>query len=308
MMSTTETGITKLSARSKNKLMGVAVASGVVAATLGVAPAANAWCANISGLNLGTGCTASLGSIAMVLGPSGTATAGDPAMFSPFNIAISVGTGTITGAGAAPFMGLPDIGNVSFATAGSQAITMGLLNLAASFGGTGSSLASQGLANSTLNIGSHNNLLSFGFVNNATVLFSDNNPSVSTGSTGLLSGFNVAFSIFGGGNTVQSGAVIGGTGPLSIAGAIGVSGRTVQNTNFGIHIATPFGTVAAAGTKVAPAMVAAGGVTGVGSRLSGSLTNAPKQLSSSLNSSSTTAAATVSKVGAATGSGSKGRT
>src|SRR5262245_6856219 len=106
-MSTTETRTTKLSARSKNNLLGVAVASGVVAASLGVAPAANAFCVNFSGLNLGTGCTASLGSLAIVLGPdTSTAEAGIPGTFSPFNIAISVGgTGTETFAGATTIFG-----------------------------------------------------------------------------------------------------------------------------------------------------------------------------------------------------------
>jgi hypothetical protein len=314
-MSTTEIGIMKLSARSKTKLLGVAVASGVVAASLGAVPAANALCANISGLNLGTGCTASLGSIAIVLGPTGTAAAGDPAMFTPFNIAISVGTGTTTFAGTVPFMGLPNVGNVAFATAGSSAVTEGLLNLAASLGGTSSDLQSLGILNSTLNIGSHNVLASQGFVSNATVLFSDNNPAVDagnieTGLNGLLHGFNVAFNIFGGGNTVLAGAFAGtgGTGPLSIAGALGVTAQTVLNTNFGIHIATPLGAVAsvpAAGNKVAPTTVAAGTVTGAGSQLSGSLTKAPKQVGSALISPSKKAATTVSKAGAASTGGKK---
>jgi hypothetical protein len=306
-MSTTEVGIMKFSARSKNKLLGVAVASGVVAASLGVAPAANAFCANISGLNLGTGCTAGLGSIAMVLGPSGGAEAGIPGMFSPFNIAISVGTGSTTDAGDTGFMDVPSIGNVSFATAGSEAVAEGLLNFTASLGGTGSVLESLGVANSTLNIGSSNGLTSEGFVNNSTVLFSDNNPTVEaknieTGLNGLLHGFNVAFSIFGNGNTVfAGGATPGGTGPLSIAGAIGVTAQTVVNTNFGIHITTPLGAVAsvpAAGNKVAPTTAAAGTVNRAGSQSSGSLTKAPKQVSSALNSPRKKVAKTVSKAGA----------
>jgi hypothetical protein len=74
-MSTIEIGITKLSARSRNKLMGVAVASGLVAASLsGVeAPAANAWCVGISGINIGGGCTSTFGNFALGLGPSAVA-------------------------------------------------------------------------------------------------------------------------------------------------------------------------------------------------------------------------------------------
>jgi hypothetical protein len=281
--------MTKFSARSKNKLLGVAVASGVVAASLGVAPAANALCANISGLNLGTGCTASLGSIALVLGPTGTAIAGIPGTFSPFNIAISVGTGAVTEAGFVAFMGLPNIGNVSFATDGSLARTAGLFNLAASLGGTGNSLVAAGV------------------VNNATVLFSNNNPTVEaansgTGLAGLLTGFNVAFSILGGTNLVEAGFNgVSGNGPLSIAGTIGVTGQTLHNTNTGIHLITPLGAVAsvpAAGTKVAPTTVAAGTVNTAGSQVSGSLTKTGKQVSSALNSPSKKAAKTVSKAGA----------
>jgi hypothetical protein len=315
-MSTTEIGIIKLSARSKNKLLGVAAASGLLAASLGGAPTANAWCVNFSGLNLGSGCTASFGSIAIVLGPdTSTAVAGDPSVFSLFNIAISVGgtathpTETFAGVGDAN--GLPNIGNVAFATAGSGAEAYGLINLAASLGGSTSGLSSAGVGNSTLNLGSNNVVVASGFVNNSTVLFSDDNFVTALNPvnvTGLLSGFNVAFSIFGGGNEVAAGFSLDippineGSGPLSIAGAIGVTAQTVRNTNSGIELRTPFNvsavapSVLAAGNKVAPTTFTAGSVNRAGSQLSGSLKKASKQFSSSLNSLNKKVADTVSKV------------
>ncbi len=100
--------------------------------------------------------------------------------FSPLNFAIAVGSandhGTTASAGEglnAP--GLPSIGNVAFATAGSHATSDGLFNLADSAGGTDSSVIAFGVANSALNIGSGNTLFSTGVVNNTTNLFGDGN-------------------------------------------------------------------------------------------------------------------------------------
>ena len=168
-----------------------------------------------------------------------------------------------TSAGQFPAGGLPNLFNVSFATAGSSASTAGILNLADSAGGTRSSVIVAGLANSALNIGSDNTLISAGVVNNTTNLFGDDNFVVSSNTPGmglaaLVPGLNVGFNILGNNNTVQSGAGLagtglfpgfpptGGNGPGAIAGAIGVNnqnfanGTDVLNNNFGIELRTPF--------------------------------------------------------------------
>jgi hypothetical protein len=133
----------------------------------------------------------------------------------------------------------------------------------------------------------------------------------------------VAFNILGTNNTVLSGAsvppVLGGpgNGPLSIAGAIGVTDQngadTVRNTNFGIELRTPFNaatpppmtSVLATGNKVTPKTLAAGIVKNTGSQSSGSLTKAGTQVRSSLNSLSTKVSNTVKKVTGGLAGGAK---
>jgi hypothetical protein len=288
---------------------------------------------NFSGIAIGGGgptghCQATFGNIAIVIGPTpadgpgSDAFAGNPQVLSLGNIAISVGGtattvgGTNTSAGQFSAMGLPNIGNVSFATAGSSSTTAGFFNLGASLGGTRSQLVAAGVGNSALNLGSDNTLAATGVVNNATNLSGNENEVASsntpgTGLRALLPGLNVAFNILGTNNTVLSGAsvppVFGGpgNGPLSIAGAILVDDQTgadtVRNTNFGIELRTPISppaatSVLAAGNKVAPKTFAAGSVKNTGSQSSGSLKKAGTQVSSSLKSLSTKVKDTVKKV------------
>ncbi len=278
-------------------------ASGLLAASLGMAPLANAWCANIGGLALGSGCKATFGSIAIVLGPDeSTAQAGVEDEFSPFNIAISIGSNTQSAAGYVPsdlLNGLPNIANIAFATAGSTALSSGLLNLAASLGGTDSVLTGVGVANNVWNLGSQNTVIAQGFVNHASAVFGDRNVVYSAndgeGLQGLLSGFNAAFSQFGSDNYVLSGLAAGGNGPFSIAGAIAVDlqqgADALLNTNTGIELRTPFNVQTAAATfaKASQSSSANLGVNlGVNldkasKQLSRSLDNGGKQLSGSLD-------------------------
>jgi hypothetical protein len=321
-------------------VLGVGLVSGLAAASLGMTGVAVASCVNFSGIAIGGGgptghCQAAFGSIAIVIGPTpadgvgSDAFAGNPSQFSLGNIAISVGgtteQPTSTSAGRAVAMGLPNIGNVSFATAGSEATTAGLFNLGASLGGTRSQLIAAGVGNSALNLGSDNLLVATGTVNNATNLSGNGNGVAAsntpgTGLAALVPGLNVAFNILGTNNTVLSGAsvppVFGGpgNGPLSIAGAILVDDQTgadtVRNTNFGIELRTPISppaatSVLAAGNKVAPKTLAAGSVKNTGSQSSGSLTKAGKQFSSSLTSLSTKFSGTVKKVTGGLAGGAK---
>jgi hypothetical protein len=207
---------------------------------------------------------------------------------------------------------LPNIGNLSFATAGSSATTAGVVNLAASFGGTGSALIAIGVGNDALNLGSHNSLTAAGYVNNATVLFGDGNIVEASNPPGPGAGFtgvNLAFNVFGDNNRA-----VAGPGPGALAGLIGVNDQngpdSVTNSNFGIEPRTPFNevtpppltsTALAGGNKVAPTTFAARSVNRAGSQLSGSLPKATKQFNSSLNSLSKKVADTVNKVGFARG-------
>jgi len=326
-------------------VLGVGLVSGLAAASLGMTGVAVASCVNFSGIaigGVGAGghCQAAFGNIAIVIGPTpadgpgSDAFAGNPQVLSLGNIAISVGGtattvgGTNTSAGQFSAMGLPNIGNVSFATAGSSSTTAGLFNLGASLGGTRSELIAAGLGNSALNLGSDNLLVATGTVNNATNLSGNENGVASsntpgTGLAALVPGLNVAFNILGTNNTVLSGAsvppVLGGpgNGPLSIAGAIGVTDQngadTVRNTNFGIELRTPFNaatpppmtSVLATGNKVTPKTLAAGSVKNTGSQSSGSLKKAGKQFSSSLTSLSTKFSGTVKKVTGGLAGGAK---
>ena len=325
-------------------VLGVGLVSGLAAASLGMTGVAVASCVNFSGIAIGGGgagghCQAAFGNIAIVIGPTpadgpgSNAFAGNPQVLSLGNIAISVGgtaeqpTDTFAGTGLID-TGLPDIGNVSFATAGSSSTTAGLFNLGASLGGTRSELIAAGLGNSALNLGSDNLLVATGTVNNATNLSGNGNGVASsntpgTGLAALVPGLNVAFNILGTNNTVLSGAsvppVLGGpgNGPLSIAGAIGVTDQngadTVRNTNFGIELRTPFNaatpppmtSVLATGNKVTPKTLAAGIVKNTGSQSSGSLTKAGTQVRSSLNSLSTKVSNTVKKVTGGLAGGAK---
>jgi len=326
-------------------VLGVGLVSGLAAASLGMTGVAVASCVNFSGIAIGGGgagghCQAAFGNIAIVIGPTpadgpgSNAFAGNPQVLSLGNIAISVGGtattvgGTNTSAGQFSAMGLPNIGNVSFATAGSSSTTAGLFNLGASLGGTRSQLIAAGVGNSALNLGSDNLLVASGTVNNATNLSGNGNGVAAsntpgTGLAALVPGLNVAFNILGTNNTVLSGAsvppVLGGpgNGPLSIAGAIGVTDQngadTVRNTNFGIELRTPFNaatpppmtSVLATGNKVTPKTLAAGIVKNTGSQSSGSLTKAGTQVRSSLNSLSTKVSNTVKKVTGGLAGGAK---
>jgi len=280
------------------------VTSGVVAASLGVVGTATASCFSISGFGIGDGCVASFGSVAIVIGPSGTgastATAGNVGPFSPFNLAISVGTAdqdTHTSAGTTEAIpGVPSLGNVSFATAGSRAISTGIFNLASSVGGTNSTLIAAGVGNSALNLGSNNELQSLGVFNNTTNSFGDDNnlTAFSAPGTGLIPplGFNVAFNAFGNNNQA-----VAGPGPGAIAGLIGVNNQNflnrsaVTNSDFGIELRTPFNEVTppastslAAGNanSFAPTTLTNGSSNKSGNQLSGSTTKGGKQLGSSL--------------------------
>ena len=268
--------MSKRRAISQSKLASgllVGLASGLAAASLGMAGTASASCVNFSGIKIGGGaalhCQASFGSVAIVIGPTpadgagSDAFAGNPSQFGFLNFAISVGgtatQPTNTSAGQFSAGNLPNIGNVSFATAGSSATSSGLVNLAASFGGTRSSVVAAGALNSGLNLGSDNDLISMGVINNSTVLFGNENfvqSSNTPGGPGLVGalrpGLNVGFSIRGDNNSVFSGSAFppggppDGNGPLAIAGAIGVNnqnlafGTEVKNTNFGIELRTRF--------------------------------------------------------------------
>src|SRR5262245_18526189 len=121
-MSTTETGIMKLSARSKKKLLGVAVASGLAAGSFaGVAPA-HAWCVGLSGIdiNIGGECLSTLGNFSIGLGPNAVAHSNGLSLAIALGDAFADSTGILTAAIAAG--------------TGAAAFTDGIANFAAAAG------------------------------------------------------------------------------------------------------------------------------------------------------------------------------
>ena len=103
-------------------LMGVGLASGLVAASLGGVPTASATCIGISGINInlggGGGCTSTFGNFALGIGPGTIANAtGD--------LTSAIATGTGTRADSAGFGSLAYAGGL-----GSEAFANGILNLA----------------------------------------------------------------------------------------------------------------------------------------------------------------------------------
>src|SRR5262245_59922482 len=97
-MSTTEAGIMKLSASSKKKLLGVAVASGLAAASLGGVAPAHAWCVGLSGIDIGGGCESTIGNFAFGLGPTAQAHSNGLSVAIGFGDAIADTTGILTAA------------------------------------------------------------------------------------------------------------------------------------------------------------------------------------------------------------------
>jgi hypothetical protein len=224
---------------SNNKVAGGvllgAVASGALAvASLGSAAPANATCASISGIGNGNGCTSTVGSVAIGLGPNATATTN-----GPFNTALAVGknsnaiagntpgdfgnlavnvgnnttgpnaTGSTPGAFAGSDLGTPGFGNVAVVTGDNNAGSAdGSLNNAFNLGGTGNSLIATGVAN------------------NATNVLGSNNFVASSAGTSLTNpGLSSAFNIGGNNNFIYAGSLANPStaGPFAIAGAIGTS-------------------------------------------------------------------------------------
>jgi hypothetical protein len=254
----------------------------VVASVTTTAPA-NAWCAGISGINLGSGCSSTLGNFALGLGEgaeahsdglltgaiavgdsfaetAGVLTAAWAAGTGSYAFtdgtlswAMAQGEGLIAGAGNAR-----DFANFafSFGNAGQAAFSWvtagaGNFNLAANLGGSGSMevVAGGGSGNSAINILSDRNRVRSGrgFLNSAWQV---GNPftqrtgidNVYAEGGNLLTAFNLRPLLFTEfcDSQVCGNSVYASGGPFSIAGAIGLAERFVEQNGPGIKINTPF--------------------------------------------------------------------
>jgi hypothetical protein len=284
-------------------------ATGLLAASLGVAPAANAWCVSFGGpLTLGSGCSASLGSFALVLGPDESeAHAGLANEFSPFNIAIALG-GTATApnsvfAGHVSVPNLPSILNTAIATGGSAVEARGLFNLADAIAGANNGVLAAGVGNTAWAYGNDNLVFATGVMNQARVLLGTGNQVTASsngdGLEALLNGFNTAFSDFGNDNVV--GAVNGG---LATAGALFVDAQNGVNSiiqsGFGINIKTPFNTITAAAASISKAAnpsAAAANTETLSKQIDASIRKASKRIVASAEKTSKQADAAVKKAG-----------
>jgi hypothetical protein len=215
-------------------LLGAFASGALAAASLSGAGAANATCASISGIGNGGGCTSTLGSAAIGLGPNATATTN-----GPFNTALAIGKNSNAIAGASP----GDFGNLAVnvgnntagpnatgstpgAFAGSDLGTPGFGNVAVS-AGNNNAVSADGALNNAFNIGgTGNSLIATGVGNNATNLAGSNNFIASSAGTGPTSpGLSSAFNIGGNNNFIYAGNLADPSkgGPGAIAGAIGTS-------------------------------------------------------------------------------------
>jgi hypothetical protein len=221
-------------------------ACSVAAATLGPAPSANATCASFSGINLGSGCTSTLGGLAIALGPNATAIA---AGF--LSTAVGIGNSVIASAHGAFSLGIAGgtsseaiAGNSQGTDLGNIAIALGDHAVAAAFSSTGN-----GFGNIATNVGNHNEVTAIGDLNVASTLGKDTvvaegianyasdvggtgNTVEAVGGPGLKSpGFSTAFAFFSNGTVV-----LADPGPLAVAGSILQTGATVAKEGPGFNI------------------------------------------------------------------------
>ncbi len=254
---------------------GIAVVTGVAAASVGGIGTAQATCIGLSGINIGIGCDSSFGNFALGLGPDTVAVAregfingaiaigtnvgafaGHPDGISVANVALNLGSAEV------PFSLNPDTGAVVVPDGAYNGVLAGpgFLNLGANLtgaanagGGTGPTpmeIRASGIASSVINaIGANrNSLTSQGVLANITVLgtvFAGPNGSDNTvTSTGPVSVAFVRQGIFSEpldlcdpdcGNEVHV------TGPFALGGAFNTVKRTVTaGTGNRISIAFPF--------------------------------------------------------------------
>lgn len=233
--------------------LGAFAAGTLISAGLAGAPTANATCASFWGLGNSADCTSTIGSVAIALGTGAQATAtglfgaafavGDNSTANNqgslsfavtagnssvayttglFDIALQLGSGGQAQAGVLPSTGPIGLnlainigpGANPYSSVGAN----GLGNLAVNLFGTGTGafdtnqVAAAGIANIATNIGGRKNIV--------------------TAASGVGGGgLNNAFNLFGTGNTVS--AI---TGPLALAGTIGVNGQNVLKNTPGINI------------------------------------------------------------------------
>jgi hypothetical protein len=203
-------------------LVATAVAACSFAAAARPAPAANATCASFSGINFGSGCTSTLGGMAIAIGAGATAEAAGflstaiamgtnvtSTVRRTLNLAAVVGTHSTAAAGDTSGT---DFGNVATNLGNDSMVdALGVLNTASNTGG-GNSVAAQGVANNASNLGGGGNIVEA--VSNAGTL-----------------GFNRAFAIFATNTTV-----VAFPGPLALAGSIFQNGVTVNKKGPGFNI------------------------------------------------------------------------
>jgi hypothetical protein len=196
--------MTHTAASANKAIVGLAAAAVVsatfVASALSCAPPAQATCASFSGINLGSGCSSTLGGFAIAIGPS-------VAIANGFlSTAIAVGNDATAGS----------FGALSFAVAAghSQAIAgesdNDFANIAISLGddsfAQSGRIGGGGFGNVATNIGNGNLVNALGVLNNAFAVFSTNV------------------------------AVSANPGPLAVAGSIGQSNVLIEKDGPGFNI------------------------------------------------------------------------
>ena len=248
-------------------LLGALVSGALAAGALGGAPSANATCASFWGINNGGGCSSTLFTAAIAIGPGATATAtglfgaafaiGSTAQAftsGDFNFATAVGSAAIATAGGL-FGIAADISKNGFSEVD------GLLNIAidVSPANTGADEISsaKGVGDIGLNLFgkatgvSQNATFADGYFSIASNLLGTNSK-VSAGTA--KSFWNLAFNAVGSGNDVTA-----GPGPLAVAGALDQHNVTVAQAAPGINVYTrvALGAASVGGAKTAAPPAAA---------------------------------------------------
>jgi hypothetical protein len=182
-------------------VLGALTAGALAIGGLGMAPAANATCASLFGINSGGQCTSTLTSVAIALGTNAEAHAD-----GLFGAAFAIGDGNTAA-----------IVGVNSSPSGKA------FGVALSVGGSNNHVEDQGLFSAAVNFLGDNNTV-VGGAKAPVIGFMSYIPGIAS----------LAFNAFGSGNTVTAGN--GLFVPFAIAGSVGQSGQTVQANKPGINI------------------------------------------------------------------------
>jgi hypothetical protein len=264
--------------------LGAGMASALVIAGVGSAPAANATCASFFGIGNSTQCSSTITSIAIAIGDNAEAHAdgllgaavviGNSSTARTdkgglLNLAVTLNDNNSTSAGGALSVALVGDSVNTQAVAGSGPVTDGnLLNVAVGLTSPGTTkVVAGGIGNFAVDfvgsgtignighvsvgtftanfVGVNANLTNLGVLNSVTNVLADD-TTITTDHLGTGAIGSLAFNTLGQGNKVET------SGLLAVSGSVAQSGKVVTQDGFGFNI-NGFGTGRRAGKAVVKA-------------------------------------------------------